>query len=43
MKCSCGYKFSGAGEYRKEQAFITNKGESGIVCPKCNRKYVIGE
>lgn len=40
MECECGFRFSGAGELRNCQAFITKDGESGIVCPKCGRKYV---
>ena len=27
MKCKCGFKFSGAGEFRNCEAFITKKGE----------------
>ena len=43
MTCKCGFKFSGPGEFRNCEAFITDKGESGIVCPKCNAKYVDGK
>lgn len=42
MKCKCGFKFAGAGEFRRCEAFITTKGESGVICPKCNKKYVNG-
>lgn len=42
MKCSCGFKFSGPGEFRNCEAFITDKGKSGIVCPDCDKKYVDG-
>lgn len=41
-KCSCGFKFAGAGEYRNCEAFITDKGKGGIICPKCNKAYVDG-
>lgn len=43
MKCKCGFKFAGAGEFRNCEAFITDKGESGIVCPKCKKTYVNGK
>ena len=42
MKCKCGFKFATPGEYRNCEAFITTKGESGIICPKCNTAYVNG-
>lgn len=42
LKCKCGFKFAGAGEFRNCDAFITNRGESGIVCPKCGAKYIGG-
>ena len=43
LKCVCGFKFSGPGEFRNCEAFITDKGQSGIVCPKCQTKYVNGK
>ena len=43
MICKCGFKFSKAGEFRNCDAFITDKGESGIICPKCKRKYIKGQ
>lgn len=43
MTCKCGFKFSGPGEFRNCDAFITDKGESGVVCPKCGRSYVNGK
>ena len=43
MRCKCGFKFAGAGEFRNCEAFITDKGQSGIVCPKCNKGYVNGK
>jgi hypothetical protein len=41
--CECGFKFSGAGEYRNCPAFVTTDGQSGVVCPKCNNSYVDGD
>lgn len=43
MKCKCGFKFAGPGEYRNCEAFIDSNGESGIICPKCNTSYVNGK
>ena len=40
MKCICGFKFAGAGEYRNCEAFITKDGKGGVICPKCDKKYV---
>jgi len=40
MICSCGFKFSKPGEFRNCDAFITKEGNSGIICPKCNKSYV---
>ena len=40
MKCKCGFKFAGAGEYRNCQAFINEKGQGGVVCPKCGTAYI---
>jgi len=40
MECKCGFKFSNPGEYRNCEAFITNEGKGGIICPKCNTAYV---
>lgn len=42
MKCKCGFKFSGPGEFRNCNAFITADGQSGIICPKCGQCYVNG-
>ena len=42
MKCKCGFKFSGAGEFRNCNAFITKDGKGGIICPNCNKTYVDG-
>jgi len=42
MRCKCGFKFSGAGEFRNCDAFITKDCKSGITCPKCKRSYVDG-
>lgn len=42
MKCKCGFKFAGPGEYRNCEAFITTEGQSGIICPDCETAYVNG-
>jgi hypothetical protein len=42
MKCKCGFKFSGPGEYRNCQAFVNENGKSGIICPDCRTAYVEG-
>ena len=42
MKCICGFRFAGAGEFRNCSAFVDENGESGITCPKCQRSYVNG-
>lgn len=38
--CKCGFKFAGAGEFRNCEAFITESGDSGVVCPECDVNYV---
>jgi len=43
MKCECGFEFSGAGEFRNCEAFITEGGDGGVICPKCNTAYVKGQ
>ncbi len=43
MKCICGFKFSDPGEFRNCNAFITADGKSGVVCPRCLRRYVIND
>ena len=40
MKCKCGWQFSGPGEYRNCNSFITKEGKSGVVCPNCGTPYV---
>jgi acetone carboxylase gamma subunit len=40
MKCECGFKFAGPGEFRNCNAFITSNGDSGIICPTCGNMYV---
>jgi len=42
MKCKCGFQFSGPGEFRNCEAFITEKGKGGVICPKCGTAYVDG-
>ena len=41
MKCKCGFKFSGAGEFRNCDAFIKD-GQGGVICPKCGTAYLNG-
>lgn len=41
MKCKCGFKFSGPGEFRNCEAFTIN-GRSGVICPECETNYVDG-
>lgn len=41
MQCQCGFKFAGPGEFRNCNAFVTDKGESGIICPACGRTYIV--
>lgn len=43
MRCKCEFKFSGPGEFRNCEAFITDKGKSGVTCPKCDKSYVDGK
>lgn len=43
MECSCGFEFSGPGEFRNCEAFITLEGKGGIICPKCKTTYVDGK
>ena len=43
MKCSCGFKFADAGEFRNCEAFITKQGEGGVICPDCGKTYVNGK
>ena len=42
MKCKCGFKFAGPGEYRNHEAFLTSDGQSGVICPDCGTSYVNG-
>jgi len=41
--CSCGFRFSGAGEFRNCEAFITQEGKGGVTCPDCGKHYVDGK
>jgi hypothetical protein len=43
MICKCGFRFSGAGEYRNCEAFITREGKSGVICPLCGQAYLDGK
>lgn len=40
MRCECGYEFSEPGEYRREQTFLNEKFEVGMICPKCGGSRV---
>jgi hypothetical protein len=40
MKCKCGFQFAGPGEFRNCNAFIDGDGDSGVICPKCGKRYV---
>jgi len=42
MICKCGFEFANPGEFRNCEAFVTDRGESGVICPKCDRKYIEG-
>jgi len=42
MKCECGFNFTGKGEYRKTEEFLTLTGKIGIICPVCRNAYVNG-
>ena len=39
MKCKCGFKFAGPGEYRNCDAYRDKDGQWWIVCPQCGREY----
>ena len=43
MKCKCGFKFAGPGEFRNCDAFIDENNQGGIICPKCKTAYVNGK
>jgi len=40
MKCKCGFKFSGPKEYRNCKVFITEEGDSVMICPDCDAHYI---
>ena len=42
MRCECGFKFSGPGEFRNCEAFITKDGHGGVICPTCDNAYLNG-
>jgi len=42
LRCECGFKFAGPGEFRNCEAFITEDGAGGVICPECKREYVSG-
>jgi len=37
--CECGFEFSGPGEFRNCEAYLDNKNQWWIVCPKCKKRY----
>lgn len=39
MKCECGFKFAGPGEFRNCNAYIAENGKSCVICPECGRHY----
>ena len=43
MTCVCGFKFAGPGEFRNCEAFVTEQGDSGVICPKCRKAWVNGQ
>lgn len=43
MRCKCGFEFAGPGEFRNCEAFITEDGQGGVICPKCNTTYINGQ
>ena len=38
MTCECGFKFSGPGEFRNCEVYVTEEGTIK-VCPECGREY----
>ena len=40
MNCDCGFEFSGPGEFRNCEAFFTDEGKGGVICPKCGQAYI---
>jgi hypothetical protein len=43
LECKCGFMFSGPGEFRNCEAFITKDGQSGVICPNCAARYISKE
>jgi len=41
--CKCGFEFSGPGEFRNCEAFVTVDGMGGVLCPRCKRAYLDGK
>jgi len=39
IKCQCGFVFAGPGEFRNCQAYMDDKGQWWLVCPKCGKEY----
>lgn len=38
-KCSCGFEFSGPGEFRNCEVYTDDKGNIIAICPRCKAKY----
>jgi hypothetical protein len=43
MKCKCGFEFAGPGQFRNCEAFVTEQGQSGVICPECGTRYINGQ
>ena len=41
--CKCGFKFAGPGEFRNCEAFISDSGKGGYICPEYGKAYVDGK
>lgn len=39
MKCECGFKFAGPGEFRNCDSYMDKDGQWWNVCPKCKKEY----
>ena len=40
-KCECGFKFSGPGEFRNCDSYITSQGQHVLICPDCLKHWVM--
>ncbi len=39
MKCTCGFKFSGPGEFRNCESYRDKDGNWWNICPDCGKEY----